>query len=179
MPPKEQAETLKNEGGEVVVDRCFQQAIARDEEAVGIDDPQPAYWSKMATWYEELCDYERMADASRACIRADRNFVKGYFQLAVALQELLKPGECLQVLETGLAIEASNVDLIRMKKRILDLQRENQVANYCEKANKQFWVGNVSTAMKTIEEAHRLDPNNPYVEKLMNKIKSAYSSTRR
>merc|ERR1712216_1070516 len=68
--------------------------------------------------YEKIGDYEKMADAGRSCVKADKNFVKGYFRLATALKGLDDLQGCVKALESGLAIQSSNPDLERMMAKV-------------------------------------------------------------
>ena len=81
----------------------------------------------MSACYEKLGDYTDMEDAARNCIKADRNFVKGYFSLATALKANGNLDECVKTLESGLTIQSNNADLKKMKKDIQEQQRNDQV----------------------------------------------------
>lgn len=128
----------------------------------------------MAACYEKIGDYEKMADAGRSCVKADKNFVKGYFRLATALKGLDDLQGCVKALESGLAIQSSNPDLKRMKKEVTELQRGDQVAAYCRKAEEQMGNGDIAGAFKTLELASRLDAGNPDIERMMAKVKPKY-----
>jgi stress-induced-phosphoprotein 1 len=169
--PHAQAETAKTAGNNFFKAGQYEQAIEKYQEATKLDDSVPAYWSNMAACFEKLSNYESMADAGRNCIKADRSFIKGYFRLATALKALNDLSECIKTLESGLAIQAGNADLKKMKKDVLELQRGEQVATYCTKANEQFVAGDVGGAFKTLELASRLDAGNPDIEALMKKVR--------
>ena len=117
-----------------------------------------------------------MAEAARQCILADKNFVKGYFRLAVAQKALNDLPNCIKTLENGLGVQSSNPDLKRMKKEVTELQRGEQVANYCRKAEEQMQNGEIPAAMKTLELASRMDAGNSDIEKMMSKIKPKYEA---
>ena len=168
--PNAQAEALKAAGNAAFKSGKYADAIAQYQKATALDDTVPAYWSNMAACYEKLSDYEHMADAARSCIKADRSFIKGYFRLAVALKALNELDDCIKTLESGLAISASNADLKKMKKEVLELQRAEQVANYTSTAQAQFSAGDIAAAVKTIEAATRLDAGNPDLEALQAKV---------
>ena len=172
--PNAQAEALKAEGNAFFKGGKYAEAIAKYKEATALDASVPAYWSNMAACYEKLKDYENMAEAGRACIKADRSFVKGYFRLAVAQKALNQLEDCIKTLESGLAIQSSNADLKRMKKELIELQRGEQVAAYCTKASEELKNGDILAAYKTAELASRLDAGNPEIEKLMKVIKPKY-----
>jgi len=169
--PNAQAEALKAEGNKFFKAGQYANAIEKYKQATAIDGSVPAYWSNMAACYEKLGKYEEMEEAGRSCIKADRGFIKGYFRLATAQKALNNLGECIKTLESGLAVQATNPDLKRMKKEVAELQRGEQVASYCTKAGEQAQNGDLGGAMKTLELASRLDAGNPDIERLMSKIK--------
>jgi tetratricopeptide (TPR) repeat protein len=169
--PNARAESLKNEGNNFFKNGKFKEAIEKYKAATDVDPNEPAYWSNMAACHEKLRQFDEMAEASRSCIKADRTFVKGFFRLAIAQKALNDLEGCLKTLESGLAIQSSNADLKKMKKEITELQRGEQVANYCNKAQELMQGGDIPGAMKTLDLASRLDAGNPDIEKMMKKVK--------
>lgn len=174
--PNPKAEAIKAEGNGFFKSGKYKEAIAKYKEATDVDPNVPSYWSNMAACYEKLNQYEEMADAGRSCIKADKNFVKGYFRLAVAYKQLDDLSNCIKTLENGLAIQASNPDLKRMKKEVTELQRGEQVAAYCRKAEEAMQNGDIAGAMKQLDFASRLDAGNPDIERMMKKVKPKYES---
>jgi stress-induced-phosphoprotein 1 len=128
----------------------------------------------MAACYEKLRKFPEMEESSRACIKADRTFIKGYFRLAVAQKQLGELADCIKTLESGLALDASHKDLKQMKKEVNELVRAEQVATYCQQAEAQFNKGEIAAAMKTLDLASRLDAGNASIQKLMAKVKPAH-----
>ena len=169
------AESLKAAGNAAFKAGRYQEAVAHYKAATDADATQPAYWSNMAACYEKLAQYQEMADAARCAIKADRNFVKGYFRLAVALKQLNDLDGSIKALESGLAISSSNADLKRMKKQVAELVRAEQVATYCAAAE-DYWQNknDITAAYKQIELASRLDAGNSTVEALKRKIVPLY-----
>jgi len=177
--PNPQAEKIKAEGNVFFKGGKYEEAIAKYKEATAIDPSVPSYWSNMAACHEKLRQYGDMEKAGRQCILADKNFVKGYYRLAIAQKNLNDLPNCIKTLESGLAIQSSNPDLKRMKKEITELQRGEQVASYCAKAEEQMQNGDISGAMKTLDLASRLDAGNPDIETMMKKIKPKFEAMER
>jgi len=108
----------------------YAEAIEKYKAATAADGTVPAYWSNMAASYEKLGDHANMEEAGRSCVLADSKFVKGYFRLATALKAQGKNAECIRTLESGLGVDSSNADLKRMKKDMIEIQRQEQAAQY-------------------------------------------------
>eukprot|EP00545_Synedropsis_sp_CCMP1620_P013973 CAMPEP_0119012608 /NCGR_PEP_ID=MMETSP1176-20130426/7059_1 /TAXON_ID=265551 /ORGANISM="Synedropsis recta cf, Strain CCMP1620" /LENGTH=323 /DNA_ID=CAMNT_0006965601 /DNA_START=26 /DNA_END=997 /DNA_ORIENTATION=+ len=174
--PLPAAEALKAEGNAFFKGGQYKQAIEKYNAASQIDPSVPAYWSNAAACWEKVGDFEEMANAGRNCIKADRNFVKGYFRLATALKNLNRFAECIKTLESGLGIQSSNADLKRMKKEITELQRGEQVAIHINKADEQMTNGDIAGAMKTLDLASRLDAGNPDIDRMIAKVRPKYEA---
>lgn len=174
--PNAQAEALKAEGNGFFKGGQYAKAIEKYEQASAIDASVPAYFSNAAACWEKLGNYEKMAEAGKNCIKADRNFVKGYFRLATAQKSLNMLPDCIKTLENGLGIQSSNPDLKRMKKEITELQRGEQVAAYISKAEEQMQNGDIGASMKTLDLASRLDAGNPDVERMMSRVKPKFEA---
>ena len=174
MPTHPRAEAFKNEGNKYFKDGNYKLAVQKYKDATSIDPNVPAYWSNMAACYEKLNDFEEMENAARSCIKADKTFVKGYFRLATALKAKNDLEGCIKALESGLAIDSSNADLKKMKKDLTELQRAEQVAAFCRKAEDQMTNGDIPGAFKTLELASRLDAGNPDIERMMSRVKPKF-----
>jgi len=174
--PNAQADALKNQGNQFFKSGQYAAAITKYQEATKIDSSQPSYWSNMAACFEKLGKFEDMASASNDCIKADRTFVKGYFRLATAYKNLNDLPNCIKALESGLGVQSSNPDLKRMKKEIIELQRNEQVATYCRKADEQMQNADIAGAYKTLELASRLDAGNPDIDRMMSKVKPRFEA---
>jgi len=174
MPGHPRAEGFKAEGNKYFKGGEYKAAIAKYKEATAIDPNVPAYWSNMAACYEKITDYDNMDDAARSCIKADKNFVKGYFRLATALKAKDDLVGCIKTLESGLAVDSTNADLKRMKKDLMELQRGETVAAYIRKCEEQTSNGDIAGAYKTLELASRLDAGNPDIERMMGRVKPKF-----
>ena len=177
--PNPKAEAIKAEGNQFFKAGKYKEAIGKYNEAVAVDPSVPSYWSNMAACHEKLREYEEMAEAGRKCILADKNFVKGYYRLATAQKALNDLPNCIKTLENGLGIQSSNPDLKRMKKEVTELQRGEQVAAYCSKAQELMQNGDIAGAMKTLDLASRLDAGNPDIESMLKKVKPKFEAMER
>jgi stress-induced-phosphoprotein 1 len=173
------AEAIKAEGNAFFKSGKYAEAIAKYQEATAIDDKVPSYWSNMAACFEKMRNFEEMADAGRSCIKADKSFVKGYFRLAVAYKQLDQLSDCIKTLESGLAVQSSNNDLKRMKKEVTELQRGEQVAAYCGKAEEMMQNGDIAGAMKQLDLASRLDAGNADIDRMLSKVKPKFDAMER
>ena len=174
--PNARAEAIKAEGNGFFKGGQYAEAISKYKEACAIDDTIPSYWSNMAACHEKLSQFEEMADAGRACVKADKNFVKGYFRLAVAYKQLNQLSDCIKTLESGLGLQSSNKDLKQMKKEVTELQRGEQVAIYCSKAEEMMQNGDIPGAMKQLDFASRLDAGNSDITRMMSKVKPKWDT---
>lgn len=165
------AEAAKNAGNALFKAGNYQAAIAKYDEAHALDPTNAAYQSNAAACWEKLGKYVEMEAAARKCVSADKSFVKGYFRLATALKLQNDLVGCIKALESGLAVESSNADLKKMKKEVAELQRAEQVASYCNKAEDLLSQGDIAGAYKTLELASRLDAGNAQIESMMRKVK--------
>merc|ERR1712160_121901 len=144
-----------------------------------VDPTVPAYHSNAAACWEKIGGFAEMEKSARGCISADKNFVKGYFRLATALKNLNDIGGCIKALESGLAVQSSNPDLKRMKKEVTELQRGEQVATYCGKAEEMMQNGDINGAMKQLDFASRLDAGNSDIVRMMSKVQPKYDAMER
>lgn len=174
--PHPQAEALKAQGNQFFKSKQYEAAIAKYEEASKIDSSVPAYYSNAAACYEKLGKYPEMAQAGQDCIKADRKFLKGYFRLATAQKAMGDLSACIKTLESGLVVDSTSSDLKKMKAEVNELNRGEQVAAYCNKAEEQMMSGDIPGAMKSLELASRLDAGNPIIERMMSKVKPKFEA---
>ena len=120
MPGNSRAEALKAEGNKFFKSGDYSAAIQKYTAATDIDPNVPAYWSNMAACYEKISQFDKMEEASRGCIKADKNFVKGYFRLATALKNL-------NDLEGLFSCHVSGIDIRMQTPRPIELSISSQV----------------------------------------------------
>jgi tetratricopeptide (TPR) repeat protein len=124
--------------------------------------------------YAALNEWEAAAEDGRSCILTDRNFVKGYFRLALALQNLQDYEGASDAVKRGLGLEASNADLKRMSREIDEAVRQKKVEAAIQAAEAQLAAQDVQGAFKTTDNALRLDPTNENLNRLMGRIRPLY-----
>jgi len=174
--PHHQAEALKAQGNQFFKGKQYEAAIAKYKEACAIDPNVPAYFSNTAACFEKIGNYPEMAKAGQECIRADRNFLKGYFRLATAQKSMGDLPACIKTLESGLAIDSTSPDLKRMKLEVNEITRGEQVTSFCNKAEEQMMGGDIPGAMKSLDLASRMDAGNPIINRMMSKVKPKFDA---
>ncbi|CAE7525176.1 spag1a, partial [Symbiodinium microadriaticum] len=124
--------------------------------------------------YAALSRWAEAAEDGKQCIIVNRNFVKGYFRAALALQNLGNLDAALEVVKRGLGVDSSNADLKRMSREIEDGMRLRRVDAAIEQANKQLSANEINDAFRTVDNALRLDPTNSTLNRLMDTIRPKY-----
>lgn len=174
--PNSQAEAFKAKGNAHFKAGRYAEAIQEYEKATNVDPTVPAYWSNMSACYEKIRDYEGAARAAQECVKADNKFIKGYFRLAVAQKAMNDLTACVKTLESGIALDSTNADLKRIKKEVIELQRNEQVAALCRSAEEMMKNGDVGGAYKALELASRQDAGNADIERMMKVVKPKYEA---
>ena len=124
--------------------------------------------------YAALNEWEQAAEDGRSCIVTDRGFVKGYFRLALALQNLNDIENAQEAVKRGLGIESSNADLKRMSRELDEAMRLRKVDAAITTAEAQLTAQDYNGAFKTVDGALRLDPTNENLNRLMGRVRPLY-----
>ena len=66
------------------------------------------------------------AEDGRGCVKVNKNFIKGYFRLAVALREQKKYKEAVDNIKMGLAVDPGNADLKKQSSEMEELMRQRE-----------------------------------------------------
>lgn len=131
-------------------------------------------YDSISACYAALSDWEHAAEDGRSCITTDRNFVKGYFRLALALQNLADYEGASEAVKRGLGIDSGNADLKRMSREIDEAIRMKKVEAAMTTAENQLAAQDANGAFKTCDSALRLDPTNEALNRLMGRIRPVY-----
>jgi tetratricopeptide (TPR) repeat protein len=110
---------LRSEGNTFFKNKQYEQAIEKYSEAIQLDGSDVTFYSNRSACYAALNMWEEAAEDGKQCIIADKNFVKGYFRQALALQNLGRLDEALNAVKRGLGIDALNADLKGDRKSVV------------------------------------------------------------
>lgn len=126
----------------------------------------------MGSWQES-------ADDARQCITIDRAFIKAYFRLGLALQNLGDTEEAISAIRRGLGVDAANRDLKTKLRELEELQRTTRVTSLHQQAEQQAAAGDLATALKTIDSALRLDASNAALVRMRDQITPRFQAQER
>jgi tetratricopeptide (TPR) repeat protein len=139
-----------------------------------LDQSDVTFYSNRSACYAALNKWQEAAEDGRQCIVTDRNFVKGYFRSALALQNLNNLDGSLEAVKRGLGIDPQNADLKKMSREIEEQQRLKKVDGYISAAEIQLKENDIAAAYKSVDSGLRLDPNNRDLNRLMERIRPLY-----
>ena len=113
MPEQTRVEALKAEGDRHFQSSDYNRALAKYQEAAGMDASNPVYWSSVAACYEKLGQFDEMEGAARRCLAVDENCVEGHFLLAAALKAQNDLPGCIAAMEAGWCVGTEKVEAAR------------------------------------------------------------------
>lgn len=174
MSKNSKALAAKAEGNNFFKNKQYSQAIDKYTEAINYDNSDVTFFSNRSACYAALNEWEKAAEDGKSCIVTNRSFVKGYFRAGLALQKMENYEAAQDVVKRGLGVDPSNADLKRMNRELEESMRQRRVEIAIEQSRKQLRANEVPDAFKTVDNALRLDPNNPTLNKLMEEIRPKY-----
>lgn len=121
-------------------------------------------------------NWEKAAEDGAGCIRADKNFIKGYFRCASAQQKLGQLDGAVATLRQGLAIQPQNADL---KKLVSDVEEEirlKKVETFLQQAQAHNKAGDYGAAVRSLENGLRLDAGNSQLTSLMDRVRPLWEA---
>ena len=82
--PNPEAEAKKAQGNNFFKQGKYAEAIPFYSQAIEIDPNMHTYYSNRSACYEKVEDWEHAAEDGASCIRVNKQFIKGYYRLAIA-----------------------------------------------------------------------------------------------
>jgi len=135
------------------------------------------FYSNRSAAYAALDKWEEAAEDGRSCVRVKKDFIKGYFRLAVALRALKKYKEAVDNIKMGLAVDPGNADLKKQASEMEEIMRQDKVANFISKASEQSQNGDFGECLKTIDRGLALDGGNKQLTALKAKIQPKFDAS--
>lgn len=127
-----------------------------------------------AASYAGLGEWEKAAEDGAACIRTNKNFIKGYFRAVTGLENLKNYKKASETLTMGLAVEPRNKDLLAMKTRIDNEARAQKSQTLQEQAQALQKSGDIAGAYRALEQARAVDADNTALQQQFTKVKAEY-----
>lgn len=78
---KQEAETVKNEGNQLMKEEKYTEALTAYNRAICLDATNPVFYCNRAAAYSRLNDYQKAADDCKMALRYDSNYSKAYGRL--------------------------------------------------------------------------------------------------
>ena len=100
----------KEEGNNLFNSNQFLPAIDKYTEALSLN-PLPVYYCNRSACYAKLQRWHEAEKDGEKSILLDRNFVKGYFRQAIALQHIGKIDDAIKIAKQGLILDPNNDDI--------------------------------------------------------------------
>ncbi|KAH8063522.1 hypothetical protein JL722_2697 [Aureococcus anophagefferens] len=122
-------------------------AIAKYTEAINLDGTDVTFFSNR---YAALEMWDEAEDG-RSCVKVNKNFIKGYFRLAVALRSAGKYKEAVDNIKMGLAVDPGNADLKKQSSEMEELMRKDRVVALVAKAKEQMQGGELKDCLATCD----------------------------
>jgi tetratricopeptide (TPR) repeat protein len=163
-----------SEGNTFFKNKQYEQAIDKYSEAIEHDPSDVTFYSNRSACYAALQRWSEAAEDGRLCIMTDRNFVKGYFRQALALQNLDNIEGSIEAVKRGLGIDPQNADLKKMSRELEEHQRMKKVESFIVSAEMQLKDNDITAAYKSVDSGLRLDPNNKELNRLMDRVRPLY-----
>ena len=174
MSDREGALAKKAEGNQFFKARDLERAVEKYSEAIELDNSDPTFFSNRSACYAGMEEWEKAAEDGRSCIGCDKSFIKGYFRLALACQNLENYEEGIAAIRRGLAVDASNRDLKNKLRELEGLNRVVKVGNLMETARRQEENGDFANAIKSAEAGLRMDSHHSDLRSVLERSRTAF-----
>ena len=124
---KDEAVAKREEGNQWYKDQKFGMAIQCYTDAMELNPDDVTNVSNRSNAFFAGRFYEESIRDARICIKMDKTFAKGYYRLAVALNDLGKPEDALMELENGLnVVKKGKKALSQLKMKI---RKQHQITD--------------------------------------------------
>ena len=127
-------------------------------------------------WYIPIPKQVYQLIIGRSCIKVNRNFIKGYFRLAVALRSAGKYKEAIDNIKMGLAVDPGNSDLKKQASEMEELVRKDRVLVLISKAKEQMQAGDLKDCLTTCDRALALDAGNAEVVRIKKSVEPKFQA---
>ena len=141
------AQAAKKEGNKLFTTGKHKEAIAKYTEAINLDGTDVTFFSNRSAAYAALEMWDEAAEDGRSCVKVNKNFIKGYFRLAVALRSAGKYKEAVDNIKMGLAVDPGNADLKKQSSEMEELMRKDRVVALVAKAKEQMQGGELKDCL--------------------------------
>lgn len=170
------AEERKARGNEFFKRKDYPNAVKWYSEAIDLDPTNHTYFSNRSASYAGMGDWEHAAEDGASCVRVNKNFIKGYFRLATAQENLELWQKASETLTMGLAVEPRNKDLLAMKSRVDERIRLEKSKSLQESAEKMLKSGDVAGAYKALDAARAVDSGNQQLQRTFERVQAQYEA---
>lgn len=161
---------------------CFQKgqhskAIEHYTEAISFDGNDVTFYSNRSAAFAALEKWDEAAEDGRMCIKVKKDFIKGYFRLAVALRALNKYKEAVDNIKMGLAMDPGNADLKKQASEMEEIMRKDKVSAFQVKAKELLAAGEYGECIKTCERGLALDGGNSSLTAIKKQAEPKFASS--
>ena len=118
--------------------------------------------------------WDEAAEDGRSCVKVNKNFIKGYFRLAVALRSAGKYKEAVDNIKMGLAVDPGNADLKKQSSEMEELMRKDRVVALVAKAKEQMQGGELKDCLATCDRGLALDGGNKELTKIKSTVQPKF-----
>ncbi|KAJ1463043.1 hypothetical protein M885DRAFT_504559 [Pelagophyceae sp. CCMP2097] len=160
------AQAFKKEGNDYFQKKQHEKAIEKYSEAIAADGTDVTFYSNRSAAYAALEMWDEAADDGRNCIRVQRDFIKGYFRLAVALRSAGKYKDAIDNIKTGLAIDPGNADLKKQAAEMEEIMRKDRIKALIVKAKQLLDDQQFGDCLASCEKGLQQDAGNVDLVKL-------------
>lgn len=173
---KAEGDELKAKGNDCFKKKDFNNAINWYTQAIEKWDKDHTYFSNRSACYDGIGDYANAAEDGRSCIRVNKQFIKGYFRLATALEKQGLYQEAVNAIIGGLAVEPRNKDLLTMKSRCEEQIRKEKSRNLQAQSESLLKQGDLQGAYKALESARAIDSDNAALQRRFQEVQCEYEA---